>query len=115
MTSESPQASVTMLDNIGDAFGWPFQDPNWFGKMVLQGLIWIIPIVGWISLGGWMMRTIDNYRAGRRELAPAGFHLARGVAVSFVFLIYGIGLNILGGIVNYLGGAVSSSRSEYPT
>lgn len=109
MTSESPQASVTMLDNIGDAFGWPFQDPNWFGKMVLQGLIWIIPIVGWISLGGWMMRTIDNYRAGRRELAPAGFHLARGVAVSFVFLIYGVGLNILGGIVNYLGGAASSS------
>lgn len=108
MTSEGSQAGVTVLDNIGDGFAWPFQDPNWFGKMILQGLIWFIPIVGGISLGGWLMRTIDNYRAGRRELAPAGFHLARGVPVSFVFLIYGIVLVLPGVILTNIGGALNS-------
>lgn len=108
MTGEHSQAGVTALDNIGDGFAWAFQDPNWFGKMVLQGLIWVIPIVGGISLGGWLMLTMDNYRAGRRELAPAGFHLARGVAVSFVFLIYGIVLAVPGIILSSLGGALSS-------
>ncbi len=96
------------MNSVGDGFAWPFQDPNWFGKMVLQGLIWIIPIVGGISLGGWLMLTIDNYRAGRRELAPAGFHLERGVPVSFVFLTYGIGLAIPGIILDIVGSAVGS-------
>ena len=109
MASEGSRAGATALDNIGDGFGWAFQDPSWFGKMILQGLIWVIPIVGGISLGGWLMLTIDNYRAGRRELAPAGFHLGRGVAVSFVFLIYGIMLGIPGVVVSSIGSTLSSS------
>jgi hypothetical protein len=96
------------MNSVGDSFAWPFQDPGWFGKMVLQGLIAIIPIVGWIALAGWMMLTIDNYRAGRRELAPAGFHLARGAGIFFVYLIYAIVFAIPGGIVTGLGGAAQS-------
>src|SRR5438034_91668 len=53
------------MNSVADSFGWPFQDSGWFGKMVLQGLIAIIPIVGWIALTGWMMVTIDYYLAGR--------------------------------------------------
>src|SRR2546429_5043574 len=78
------------MTSVGDSFAWPFQDPGWFGKMVLQGLISIIPIVGWIALVGWFMMTIDNYRAGRRELPPAGFHPERGVGLFVVLLVYGI-------------------------
>ena len=108
MTGSVGGGTVTAINDAGDAFAWPFHGPDWFGRMILQGLINVIPIIGWISLGGWMMRTIDNYRAGRQELAPAGFHLARGVPVSFVFLIYGIVLSIPGDVLDSLAGAYNN-------
>lgn len=108
MTGSTGTSGATPINDVGEAFAWPFHGPDWFGRMVLQGLIYVIPIIGWISLGGWMMRTIDNFRAGRRELAPAGFHLARGLPVSFTFLIYGVLLNIPGGILDSFAGPLNS-------
>ena len=96
------------MTSVGDSFAWPFQDPGWFGKMIVQGLITIIPIVGWIATAGWLIMTIDNYRAGRRELPPAGFHLGRGVALFVVYLIYIIVFAIPGGI---LTGTASSNNN----
>lgn len=93
------------MTSVGDSFAWPFQDPGWFSKMVVQGLIFIIPIVGWIALAGWLVLTIDNYRAGRRELPPAGFHLERGVALFVVLLAYGIVIAIPITVLYTVGGA----------
>jgi hypothetical protein len=91
------------VTSVGDSFGWPFQDPGWFGKIVVQGLIFIIPIIGWIALAGWLVLLIDNYRAGRRELPPAGFHLERGAPLFVVVLIYDIVLSIPGDILSGAG------------
>jgi len=93
------------VTSVGDSFAWPFQDPGWFSKMVVQGLIFIIPIVGWIALAGWLVLTIDNYRAGRRELPPAGFHLERGIALFVVLLVYGIVIAIPITVLYTVGGA----------
>jgi len=93
------------VTSVGDSFAWPFQDPGWFSKMVVQGLIFIIPIVGWIALTGWLVLTIDNYRAGRRELPPAGFHLERGIALFVVLLVYGIVIAIPITVLYTVGGA----------
>jgi len=95
------------MTSVGDSFAWPFQDPGWFGKMVVQGLIFIIPIVGWIAMVGWFVMTIDNYRAGRRELPPAGFHLERGIGLFVVLLVYAIVFAIPGGLIGGIG-----SRSD---
>lgn len=91
------------MTSIGDAFSWPFADREWLSKMLIQGLIAIIPIIGSIALLGWLLMTVDNYRAGRRELAPAGFHLERGVALWVVLLVYVFVLFLPGGIVNGIG------------
>jgi hypothetical protein len=96
------------MSSLGDSFAWPFQDRDWFGKIILQGLIGIIPIVGWVAAAGWMMLTIDNYRAGRRELALAGFHLGRGAGIFCVYLIYSIVLAIPGSLLSALGGAADN-------
>ena len=93
------------MTSVGDSFAWPFQDPSWFSKMVVQGLIFIIPVVGWIALAGWLVLTIDNYRAGRRELPPAGFHLERGIALFVVLLVYGIVIAIPITVLYTVGGA----------
>jgi uncharacterized protein DUF4013 len=94
------------MNSVGDAFGFPFRSPNWLGTVVVQGLILIIPIVGQIALLGWLLTTVDNLRAGRQELAPAGFHLGRGIALFGVELVYGIGLFLIPGILQVIGSAM---------
>jgi hypothetical protein len=96
------------MNSAGDAFAFPFRSPDWLGTIVLQGLILIIPIIGQIALLGWLLVTVDNLRAGRQQLAPAGFHLERGIALFGVELIYGIALFIIPGVIEGIGSALVS-------
>ena len=91
------------MNSVGDSFAWPFQDQQFFSKILIQGLITIIPIVGWIATFGWFMMIIDNYRAGRRELPPAGFHLERGIPIFVVYLVWAIVFGIPGGVIQGIG------------
>lgn len=91
------------MNSAGDAFAWAFRDPSWFGKVVLQSLIFIIPILGWIAGFGWLMLAFENARAGRNELPPAGFHLSRGIGLFGVFFIYGLVLSIPSGLLSGIG------------
>lgn len=100
------------MNNVGDSFGWAFRDPQWAGKMLLQGLIAIIPIVGWIAMTGWLMMAFENARNRRNELPPAGFHLERGIAIFVVFLVYGIVLNIPSILIYGLAGITSGVNSS---
>ena len=95
------------MNSVGDSFGWAFRDPQWPGKMIVQGLIAIIPIVGWIAMTGWLMLAFENARNGRNELPPAGFHLERGLPIFVVFLVYGVALSIPAGILYGIGGATA--------
>jgi len=91
------------VNSVGEAFGWAFKDPAWLGKIAVQGLITIIPIVGWIATAGWLMMSFESARSGRNELPPAGFHLGRGIGIFGVLLIYGIVLNIPAFVLNGIG------------
>src|SRR5438105_10576879 len=108
---ENPYTPQRMT-SAGDGFAWPFQDPQWFSKIVVQGLIAIIPIVGWIALVGWLVMTIDNYRTGRRQLPPAGFHLERGWVLFLVYLVYAIVFSIPGGIIQGAGATNDSPGTQ---
>lgn len=99
------------MNSVGDAFAYPFRDSGWVGKVVVQGLILIIPIVGWIAAVGWLVLTYENLRAGRQELAPAGFHLGKGIGLFGVLLIYAIVLDIPAWVLDGIGGAASSRNS----
>src|SRR5438132_4385497 len=82
-------AARTPETTVGDAFAWAMRDPEWISKLVLMGLIGIIPIVGTLQLLGWMLTTIDNLRAGHQVLPPAGFRYAtRGLYLFLASLIY---------------------------
>jgi Protein of unknown function (DUF4013) len=93
------------MTSVGDGFTWPFQDQQWPSKVIVQGLISLIPIVGWIALIGWLVLTIDHYRTGRRELPPPGFHLERGIVLFLVYLAYAIVFSIPGAILQGSGAA----------
>jgi Protein of unknown function (DUF4013) len=77
------------VDRIGDAFVWPFRDPDWVSKVLIMGLILLIPIVGGINGLGWMLAALDRLRAGEERLPPANFdHLGRGFRLFVVFFVY---------------------------
>ena len=101
------------MNSVGDAFGFPFRDREWVGKIVVQALILIIPIVGLIATAGWMLMTFDNLRAGRQELAPAGFHLSRGIGLFGAWLIYAIVLSIPGDILGGIGSGINANHGYY--
>lgn len=88
------------MDRIADGFVWPVRDPEWVSKLLITGLILLIPIVGAINGIGWMLATLDRLRAGEERLAPANLsHLGRGVGLFVVQLGYGLGVVVIAGAV----------------
>jgi Protein of unknown function (DUF4013) len=79
------------LNRVGDAFVWPFRDPQWVEKIVVIGLIGLIPIIGAMNNLGWMLAALHRLRDGDEQLPPANFdNLGRGFELFVVFLVYGI-------------------------
>ena len=99
------------MNTVGDAFGFPFRDPKWVEKILIQGLILIIPIIGLIALAGWMLMTFDNIRAGRQELAPAGFHLGRGIGLFGAWFLYALVLSLPGDVVSGVGSGMNAHQA----
>ncbi len=99
------------MNSVGDAFGFAFRDPKWVEKILIQGLILIIPIIGLIALAGWMLMTFDNIRAGRQELAPAGFHLGRGIGLFGAWFLYALVLSLPGDVVSGVGSGMNAHQA----
>ena len=104
-----PPGPVGPVATLGDTFGWALKDPAWLSKILLTGLILLIPIVGQMSALGWMLATRDNLRQGRAEMAPAGFYIGRGVPVFVVYLVYVLVLVVVIGTVDGIGVGLEST------
>jgi MFS family permease len=87
------------MDRIGEAFAWPFRDPKWVEKVVIIGLILLIPIVGGINGLGWMLASLARLREGKNELPPANFdYLGKGLELFVVLLVYSLALLAVAGV-----------------
>ena len=96
------------MNELSDSIAWPSRDPEWVTKVLLIGLIGVIPIVGQMNLLGWMLTALDNLRGGRAELPPPGFHyIGRGVNLFVVTLIYGVLIGLTFGILFGVGLGIS--------
>jgi hypothetical protein len=84
------------VTELSDSIAWPSRDPQWVSKILLTGLILIIPIVGQLVLVGWMLAALDNLRAGHPVLPPAGFsYIGRGLNLFAVYIVYALALALL--------------------
>lgn len=99
------------MNSVGDSFGLPFRDPQWASKILIMGLIALIPIIGWIALLGWVLQTMDNYSQGRAELAPYGFPLGRGIQLFVPLLVWELVVFLPGYIIAIIGGVISGTSS----
>jgi hypothetical protein len=98
------------VNELSDSIAWPSRDPEWVGKVLLTGLILLIPIVGQLVVLGWTLAALDNLRAGRPVLPPAGFsYIARGVDLFIVFLVYYVAVAVVAGAMFAAGLAISLS------
>lgn len=99
------------MNELSDSVAWPSRDPEWVTKVLLIGLINLIPIVGQLNLLGWMLAALDNLRAGGAELPPAGFqYIGRGLNLFVVFLVYGLVLVVTFGILFGVGLGITAGN-----
>jgi hypothetical protein len=84
------------VNRITEAFTWPFRDPEWLPKVLIIGLILLIPIAGSINGIGWMLASLDRLRAGEERMAPANLsYIGRGIRLFAVEVIYAVGIVVL--------------------
>lgn len=91
------------MESVEETLGWPLRQPGWLWKSLLMGLLSLVPVVGWIAATGWMLATLDNLRAGRRQLPRPGLYLGRGWRLSTVLGVYSV-LAVTAAIVPALPG-----------
>ena len=104
------------MDRIADAFVWPSRDPQWVGKVLVIGLILVIPIVGSINGLGWMLAALDRLRAGEEKLPPANFdHLGRGFGLFVVFLVYYLAIGVVTSVIYVPAVLILSAQGHDPS
>jgi len=84
-----PQQQADALD-IGRAFGFVFQDPNWTRNVLLAGVCLLIPVVGIFALMGYMADITKRVAAGNDLPLPTyslGEHLGLGFRMFIKMLL----------------------------
>lgn len=104
--------------DIGKAFSFVFEDEEWVSKVLIGGLISLIPLVGQLVVLGYALKVAQNVAQGSPRPLPAwgefGDHLMRGLYEFVIRLVYALPIVLvvvlfacLGGI---FGGAAGDSR-----
>jgi len=92
--------------DIGLAFTYQFEDEEWIKKLLLTGLIALIPIVGQIYIFGWMMEIAERFATSSTKELPDidfGKYLGKGFSGYITTLVYG-----LPGFIVMLPGIIAS-------
>jgi hypothetical protein len=92
--------------DIGKAFGFVFEDEEWVSKVLIGGLIFLIPLIGQIAVLGYSLKVAQNVMQGSPRPLPAwsefGDHLMRGFYAFVIQIVYSLPAIILAGIFGCL-------------
>ncbi len=85
--------------DFGSSFSFVFKDPDWFKKLAIMGLVTLIPVVGQLTLMGWMAEMIRRVAQGNLEPRlpdlEFGKQLGDGFKLFVVALVYSVPLLII--------------------
>lgn len=101
--------------DFGKAFTYPFQDADWAKKIIIPGLVAIIPILGGLVLIGWMLEIIRRVIQQNPTPLPEldfGKNLSDGFKGFVIGLVYGIPAIILSIPPAILNGIVANSDNS---
>ena len=77
--------------DFGKAFTFAFEDPDWLKKILINGLIGLIPFVGQIYLMGWGLEVARRIATGGPAVLPDvdfGTYLGHGFRAFLVSLVW---------------------------
>lgn len=96
--------------DIGKSFTYVMEDPNWIMKVLIGGLVSMVPIVNFAALG-YMVTTLKNVADGQPQPLPEwanfGDHFMKGLYVFVGYLIYFAPALIVYCCVSILGGVAT--------
>lgn len=90
--------------NFSLGFGYIFQDKEWFKKLLLPGLVMLIPIVGWLVTLGWALRVTKNVISGVEQPLPDlefGNDILRGFFAFLISFIYSLPVSALSTVTGW--------------
>ncbi|HHJ06656.1 MAG TPA: DUF4013 domain-containing protein, partial [Anaerolineae bacterium] len=102
--------------NIGKAFTYIFDDEEWFKKLALGGLIAIVPILNFATLG-YIVEVIKNVRDNNERPMPdwseglSQFFMS-GVMVFVGLLVYSLPAILVACIFGVLSAALGSAMQD---
>lgn len=84
--------------DIGSSFTYMFEDENWIKKILIGGIVAIIPIVNFAALG-YLVQVVRNVRDGQSLPLPEwdqfGQYFMDGLWLFLIFLVWAIPIIIL--------------------
>lgn len=100
--------------DIGKAFTYVFEDEDWVKKVLLGGVINLIPIVGFLFTTGYMLETIKNVMEGRPLPLPEwddwGGKVMKGLMAFIIGLVYSIPILLV--VFCFVGVMVVAGQNE---
>ena len=101
--------------NIGSAFTYMFDDENWIKKILIGGVVAIIPIVNFAALG-YLIQVIRNVRDGQPLPLPEwdqfGKYFMDGLWIFLIILVYMIPIILLACLQGIGGAVVAGADNE---
>jgi len=100
--------------DIGKAFTFVFDDENWIAKILIGGIVLLIPIVNFAALG-YMVRVVKNVVDGLDRPLPDwgdfGDHFVRGLMLFLIGVVYMLPVILLVCLLATAGALVKESRA----
>jgi len=104
--------------DIGRAIGFIFQDSQWLKKVLIGGLLFFIPILGWLIIGGYWLRLIRQVAEGNDIPLPEwndfGGDLVRGLKGFVVSVVWSLPVIVVTACISALtvvGGTAESDAA----
>ncbi|MFZ5918618.1 MAG: DUF4013 domain-containing protein [Chloroflexota bacterium] len=104
--------------NLGKAFTFVFDDENWIVKVLIGGVLSLIPIVGQILVFGYAIEVMKNVMRGASDPLPEwddwGAKLVNGIMYFVISIVYALPIILLGvcfGLLMSLTGAAEAEEA----
>jgi hypothetical protein len=102
--------------DFGKAFSFVFDDENWIVKVLIGGVLSLIPIVGQVLMYGYALEVMKNAMRGQSTPLPEwdewGDKLVKGIMYMIIGFVYALPIIIVGGCFGVLMGGLGVAEAE---